>query len=48
MYGSNEGFIEAVNEYVGDKERAFYFEGMRKLEQIWAKYIALKGDYIEK
>ena len=28
--------------------RAFYFEGIRKLEQRWAKYIALKGDYIEK
>ena len=33
QYGSNEGFIEAVNEYLGDQEKAFYFEGMRKLEQ---------------
>ena len=24
------------------------FEGMRKLEQRWAKCIALKGDYIKK
>ena len=48
QYGSNEGVIEAVNEYLGDQEKAFYFEGIRKLEQRWAKCIALKGDYIEK
>ena len=48
QYGSNEGGIEAVNEYLGDQENAFYFEGIRKLEQRWAKCIALKGDYIEK
>ena len=27
QYGSNEGVIEAVNEYLGDQENAFYFEG---------------------
>ena len=43
QYGCNEGFIEAVK----DQEKA-YFEGIRKLEQRWAKCIALKGDYIEK
>ena len=32
QFGSNEGVIEAVNEYLGDKEKAFYFEGIRKLE----------------
>ena len=48
QYGSNEGAIEAVNEYLGDQENAFYFEGTRKLEQRWAKCMALKGDYIEK
>ena len=47
-YGSNEGIIEAVNEYLGDQEKAFYFEGIIKLEQRWAKCIALKGGYIEK
>ena len=46
--GSDEGIIEAVYKYLGDKEKAFCFKGIRKLEQIWAKYIALKGDYIEK
>ena len=46
--GSNEGVIEAVNQYFGDQEKAFYLEGIRKLEQRWAKCIALKGDYIEK
>ena len=40
-YGSNEGVIEAVNEYLEDQEKAFYFEGIRKLELRWAKCIAL-------
>ena len=40
------GILEAVNEYFGDQEKA-YFEGVRKLAQRWAKCIALKGDYIE-
>ena len=48
QYGSNEGIIEAVNEYLRDKEKAYYFEEIRKLEQRWAKCIALKGDYIKK
>ena len=30
---SNEGVIEAVNEYLWDQEKAFYVEGIRKLEQ---------------
>ena len=32
QYGSNEGGIEAVNEYLVDQKKAFYFEGIRKLE----------------
>ena len=48
QYGSNEGVIEVVNEYLWDQDRAFYFEGIGKLEQRWAKCIALKGDCIEK
>ena len=48
QFGSNEGVIEAVNEYFGDQEKAFYFERITKLVQRWAKCIALKGDYIEK
>ena len=31
QYGSNEGVIEAVNEYLGDQENVLYFEGIRKL-----------------
>ena len=31
QYGSNEGVIEAVNEYFGYEEKAFYFERIRKL-----------------
>ena len=33
-YGTNEGVIEALNEYLWDQEKGFYFEGIRKLEQI--------------
>ena len=47
LYGSNEGVIEAVKEYLGDQEKATYFEGIRKLQQRWAECIALKWDYIE-
>ena len=36
QFGSNEGVIEAVKKYFGDQENAFYFEGIRKLEQRWA------------
>ena len=44
QYRSNEGIIEAVNEYLGQQEKAFCFEGegIRKLEQRWAKCILLK------
>ena len=44
QYGSNEGDIEAANEYLGDQEKPFYFEGIKKLEQRWAECIALNGD----
>ena len=30
QYGSNEGVIEAVNEYLGALMKTFYFEGIRK------------------
>ena len=39
QYGSNYGVIEAVNENLGDQGKAFYFEGLRKLEQRWAMCI---------
>ena len=47
QYGSNEGIIEAVNEYLGNREKTFDFEVIRKLEQRLAKCIVLKGDYIK-
>ena len=48
QYGSNECVKEAVNEYLGDQEKVFYFEGIRKFRQRLAKCIALKVDYTEK
>ena len=47
-FGSNEGLIDAVNEYLGDQDEDFYFEGISKMEQRWRKCIKMKGDYIEK
>ena len=32
QFGSNEGVIAAVNEYLEDQEKDFYFEGIIKLE----------------
>ena len=46
QFGSNEGAIEAVNEYLGDQEKDFYLEGISKVEQRRTKCIALKADYI--
>ena len=47
-FGSNEGVRDAVDEYLGDQEEGFYFEGISILEQRWRKCIEAKGDYIEK
>ena len=47
-FRSTEGVIEAVNEYVGDQDEDFYFEGISKLEQRWRKCTKITGDYIEK
>ena len=44
QFGSNEGVIAAVNEYLEDQEKDFYLEGISKLEQRWTKCTALKGD----
>jgi hypothetical protein len=30
-FGSNEGVMEAVNEFFEDQSREFYFEGLKKL-----------------
>ena len=42
--GSNEGVIDAVDEYFGIQEEGFYFEWISKLEE---KCIEAKRDYIE-
>ena len=48
QFGSKEGVIAAVNEYLEDQENDFYLEEISKLEQRWTRCIASKGDYIEK
>ena len=47
-FGSNEGVIDALDEYLSDHEEGFYFEGISKLKQRWRKCIEEKGDYTEK
>ena len=48
QFGSNEGVIVTVNEYLEDQEKDFYLEGISMLEQRWTKCIVLKGNNIEK
>jgi hypothetical protein len=47
-FGSNEGVMEAVNEFFEDQNREFYFEGLNKLEHRCAKCIDVEVDNIEK
>jgi histone-lysine N-methyltransferase SETMAR len=46
-FGSNEGIIEAVNEFIEDQNREFYFEGLNMSQHRWANCIVIEGDYIE-
>ena len=46
-FRSNDGVIDAVNEYLGDQDEDFYFEGIRKPEQGCRKCITMNGDYVE-
>ena len=46
-FGSNEGVIDAVNEYLGDQDEDFHFERISKLQQQWRKCIKVNGDYIK-
>jgi hypothetical protein len=47
-FGSNQGVMEALNEFFEDQNREFYFEGLNKSEHRWAKNSDVEGDYIEK
>ena len=47
-FGSNEGITDAVDEYLGDQEEGFYFEGISKLKQHWRKCINANRDKNEK
>ena len=43
QYGSNEGVIEAVNEYLGDQKKAFSFEDYKGdyIEKYWSNFHTL-------
>ena len=47
-FGSNEGVIDDVDEYLGDRKEVFYIEGISKLEQRLRRCIGAKGGYVEK
>ena len=46
-FGSNDEVIAAVDEFLEDKDEAFYRSGLLRLEHRWRKCIAAGGDYIE-
>ena len=45
-FRSNEEFVAAVEECVGDKDSGFFSSGLMALEHRWS--IILEGNYIEK
>ena len=47
-FGSDDEVIHAVENYLEAQDVTFFHEGIAKLEQIWTKYIEVKGDYVEK
>ncbi|KAL0901883.1 hypothetical protein ABMA27_007038 [Loxostege sticticalis] len=41
--------VEAETEaYFSGFDKAYFFDGLKKLEHRWSKYVELKGDYVEK
>jgi hypothetical protein len=40
--------FESNNAYFGDFEKTYFLDGIKKLENRWAKFIELEGDYVEK
>ena len=46
-FESDEGIIDAVDEYFGNQEDGLYFERISKLEQRWRKCFKTKGNYTE-
>ncbi|XP_014486145.1 PREDICTED: histone-lysine N-methyltransferase SETMAR-like [Dinoponera quadriceps] len=47
-FASDEEVITTVNEYFEGYDAAYYSEGIKRLEQRWAKCVELEGDYVEK
>jgi len=47
-FWSNEEVIAAAEAYFASLDKKFFLEGLKKLENRWAKCIELKGDYVEK
>ena len=47
-FASNEEVMAATEAYFDDLEQTYFTEGLKKLENRWAKCIDLFGDYVEK
>ena len=47
-FTSNEEVIAETNAYFAEFDKSYYLEGLKKLENRWARCIELKGDYVEK
>jgi hypothetical protein len=45
---ANEEEIQAVHKWLFDQPKTFFVEGIRKLVDLWTKYIEKEGDYVEK
>lgn len=46
-FTTNEEVEYETDMYFGQKDKSFYSEGIKKLENRWTKCIALKGEYVE-
>ena len=44
----NDELNAATEAWFGNQTDDFYFKGIEYLKERWAKYIEVKGDYIEK
>jgi len=47
-FEDDEAVTMAVNEWIEERHRNFFLEGVKTLEQRWETCVALRGNYVEK
>lgn len=47
-FSSNEEVVAETEAYFSGFDKAYFFDGLKKLEHRWSKCVELKGDYVEK